>query len=215
MMTASFDAKIKGWILVCFVCLFVFFCPFLGGGKGEILEITTRRLKTTFYGHFSAKKQAGKWINHKDYLSDMINISLNNIDINMGKITPNRIAFVILPEEVTLVLYILYILLGAREHIIHTYIHTYIATILLVTHVSNISLCTSAISRYCVAGGLFGQRQKNWAGKTRCALWLFLGFSQLFSHSRETNPRYADKAFLISCCCSIKKYLKPRTWIIK
>ena len=56
----------------------------------------------------------------------MINISLNNIDINMGKITPNRIAFVILPEEVTLVLYLLYILLGAREHIIHTYIHTYI-----------------------------------------------------------------------------------------
>ena len=54
----------------------------------------------------------------------MINISLNNIDIKMGKITPNRIAFVILPEEVTLVLYILYILLGAREHIIHTYIHT-------------------------------------------------------------------------------------------
>ena len=105
----------------------------------------------------------------------------------MGKITPNRIAFVILPEEVTLVLYILYILLGAREHIIHTYIHTYIATILLVTHVSNISLCTSAISRYCVAGGLFGQRQKNWAGKTRWALWLFGAFSQLFSHSRETN----------------------------
>lgn len=90
-----------------------------------------------------------------------------------------------------------------------------LATILFVTHVGNISLCTSAISRYCVAGGLFGQRQKNWAGKTRCALWLFLGFSQLFSHSRETNPRYADKAFLISCCCSIKKYLKPRSWIIK
>ena len=42
----------------------------------------------------------------------------------MGKITPNRIAFVILPEEVTLVLYLLYILLGAREHIIHTYIHS-------------------------------------------------------------------------------------------
>lgn len=98
-----------------FVC---FFCPFLGGGKVEILEITTRRLKTTFYGHFSAKKQTGKWINHKDYLSDMINISLNNIDINMGKITPNRIAFVILPEEVTVVLYLLYTLLGAQEHII-------------------------------------------------------------------------------------------------
>lgn len=62
-----------------------------------------------------------------------------------------------------------------------------LATILFVTHVGNISLCTSAISRYCVAGGLFGQRQKNWAGKTRCASWLFLGFSQLFSHSRETN----------------------------
>ena len=54
MMTASFEAKIKGWIVVCFVC---FFCSFLGGGKGEISE---RRLKTTFYGHFSAKKQAGK-----------------------------------------------------------------------------------------------------------------------------------------------------------
>ena len=51
----------------------------------------------------------------------MINISLNNIDINMGKITPNRIAFVILPEEVTLVLYLLYILLGAREPIMHGY----------------------------------------------------------------------------------------------
>ena len=50
-----------GSLFVLFVCLFVcFFCPFLGGGKGEILEITTRRLKTTFYGHFSAKKQAGK-----------------------------------------------------------------------------------------------------------------------------------------------------------
>ena len=48
----------------------------------------------------------------------MINISLNNIDINMGEITPNRIAFAILPEEVTLVLYLLYTLLGAREHII-------------------------------------------------------------------------------------------------
>ena len=106
----------------CLFCLFVcIFCPFLGGGKGEILEITTRRLKTIFYGHFSARKQAGKWINHKDYLSDMINISLNNIDINMGKITPNRIAFVILPEEVTLVLYLLYILLWAREHIMHGY----------------------------------------------------------------------------------------------
>ena len=90
-MTASFEAKIKGWIVVCFVCLFVFFCPFLGGGKGEILEITTRRLKTTLYGHFSAKKQAGKWINHKDYLSDMINISLNNIDINMGYAKSNSI----------------------------------------------------------------------------------------------------------------------------
>ena len=51
----------------------------------------------------------------------MINISLNNIDINMGEITPNRIAFAILPEEVTLVLYLLYILLGAREHIMHGY----------------------------------------------------------------------------------------------
>ena len=39
----------------------------------------------------------------------------------MGKITPNRIAFVILPEEVTLVLYLLYILLGAREHSMHGY----------------------------------------------------------------------------------------------
>ena len=56
----------------------------------------------------------------------MINISLNNIDINMGKITPNRIAFVILPEEVTLVLYLLYILLGAREHIMHGSILWYI-----------------------------------------------------------------------------------------
>ena len=52
----------------------------------------------------------------------MINISLNNIDINMGKITPNRIAFVILPEKVTLVLYLLYILLGAREHIMNGYL---------------------------------------------------------------------------------------------
>ena len=55
----------------------------------------------------------------------MINISLNNIDINMGKITPNRIAFVILEEEVTLVLYLLYILLGAREHIMHGYLFFY------------------------------------------------------------------------------------------
>ena len=51
----------------------------------------------------------------------MINISLHNIVLNMGKITPNRIAFAILPEEVTLVLYLLYTLLGAREHIMHGY----------------------------------------------------------------------------------------------
>ena len=44
----------------------------------------------------------------------------------MGKITPNQIAFVIRPEEVTLVLYLLYILLGAREHIMHGSILWYV-----------------------------------------------------------------------------------------
>ena len=35
----------------------------------------------------------------------------------MGEITPNRIAFAVLPEEVALVSCLLYVLLGAREHI--------------------------------------------------------------------------------------------------
>ena len=143
----------------------------------------------------------------------MINISLNNIDINMGKITPNRIAFVILPEEVTLVLYLLYILLGAREHIIHTYIHSNnfardSRQQYLFMHKCNFTLLCSGWFVWPEAKKLSWENAKRWE-------FFFARFRSSFPTLAKQTARYADKAFLISCCCSIKKYLKPRTWIIK
>ena len=64
-----------------------------------------------------------------------------------------------------------------------------LATILFVTHVGNISLCTSAISRYCVAGGLFGQRPKKLSWENAMRLVAFSRvFAALFPLSRNKPP---------------------------